>query len=158
MFNSIRGFLKNLKRAWDFAVIGWSNYDFDYGYLFKLMHFKLKRMENAILNGHAEPDKKTNQSIRICIKLLNKLAFKDYQHFTELHYTKWGQPEFIFSETDSRLLSQFEIKHKNIITEQDKEQERQEFLEAYKKDEEQERRDVRLLFSIMEKYHKRWWD
>lgn len=154
----VRGFFRSVKRSYDYAKFGWNNHDYDYGYLLELMHFKLKRLENAILNGYAERNKQTNQSIRICIKLLKKLAFKDYGYFTELHYKKWGEPEMVYSESDSKGLVRAEIKYKNVITDEDKKQQTQEFLEAYKKDEEQEQRDVRLLFSIMAKYHKRWWD
>lgn len=158
IYYSVRGFFRSVKRSYDYAKFGWNNHDYDYGYLLQLMHFKLKRIENTIQNGYAEPDKKTNQSIRICIKLLKKLAFKDYDHFTELHYTKWGQPEFVFDNPDSNGLSNLEIKHKNAISHEDRQLQRQELLEACRKDEEQEQRDVKLLFSIMAKYHKRWWD
>lgn len=157
-FSYIRNIFRSIKRSYEYAKFGWSNEDYDYNYLLKLIEFKLIRLQDCISNGHHIPDKATDQSIRICIKLLKKLAFKDSSYFTNLHYTKWGQPELLISEPDAKGLCGVEIKHKNVITDEDKEKQTQEFLEAYKKDEEQELRDVRLLFSIMAKYHKRWWD
>lgn len=158
IYNSIKQFFRNLSRALVFAKIGWSNYDYDYAYLLDLMRFKLERMEKEILNGYGEPDKKTNQSIRICIKLLKKIAHRDYHYFIDLHYTKWGQPELEHLESDEKGYSRVSIKHEKAITENDKELQTKEFLEAYAKDQKQEERDTRLLFAIMAKYHKRWWD
>lgn len=150
-------FLAKLKRAFEFAIVGWSNEDYDYGYLLKLMEFKLRRLEKAILNGHAEPDKKTNQSIRICIKLLNKLASNDYMYFVEQHYAKWGEPKINTVDVGNNF-SRLEFTYKNVKTPEDKELHRQEFIEATNKDSQQELRDKKLLFSIMEKYMTSWWD
>lgn len=156
--STIKSFFRAVKRSYDFAKIGWSNYDWDYNYLLELMSFKLKRIEKAILNGNAELDKTTVQSIRICIKLLKKLSFEDYHYFTNIHYEKWGFPNWEYGETDSNGLSSVQIIHKNIKTEADKDQARKELVEAYQKDLAQEQRDSRLLFAIMAKYHKTWWD
>jgi len=159
IYYSIKRFFTSIKRSYDFAKIGWSNYDYDYAYLLDLMRFKLERMEKEILNGYAEPDKKTNQSIRICIKLLKKIAHRDYHYFTELHYSKWGNPELISSNhSNSEWVYGLTIEHKNAVTDEQKEQQRKEFLEAYQKDAQQEERDIRLLFAIMAKYHRRWWN
>lgn len=159
IYYSIKRFFTSIKRSYDFAKIGWSNYDYDYAYLLDLMRFKLERIEKEILNGYGEPDKRTNQSIRICIKLLKKIAHKDYQYFTELHYAKWGDPELTsHTHPDSKGLYRVTIEHKNAVTDEQKEQQKKEFLEAYKKDQKQEERDTRLLFAIMAKYHRRWWN
>lgn len=163
IYYTIKRFFRNLKRSIAFAIIGWNNYDWDYGYLYELILFKLERMQSELINGIAEHDKATLQSLRICIKLLKKLKFRDYTHFTDLHYSKWGQPELVFHKikkdgiANPHVGSILELKYEKAITEEQKEQQKKEFLEAYRKDNEQEMRDIRLLFDIMKKYNKAWW-
>lgn len=154
----IQKFFTKLKRVWDFAVIGWGNYDWDHGYLYELILFKLKRMDYALKNGVAIHEKPTLQSLRICIKLLEKINKPDsYHYFTDLHDAKWGVAVMTPGrKTKHGTIITFE--RAKVITEEDKEIETREFLEAYRKDEEQETRDIKLLFDIMAKYSRAWWD
>jgi hypothetical protein len=161
---TIRSFLRKVKRSFDFAVHGWNSYDWDYGYLLELIEFKLKRMKKEIDNGHHVPDKTTNQSLRICIKLLKKINFRDYHYFMDLHNKKWGDCEWVWHRTDEEGkeipngASRVEFKRPNAVTEEEKAKEREEFRIAYKLDDAQRERDVRWLFNIMAKYHQCWWD
>jgi hypothetical protein len=162
--SSLRAFLRKVKRALAFAVHGWNSYDWDYGYLLDLIEFKLKRMQKEIKNGHHVPDKATDQSIRICIKLLKKINRRDYHYFAGLHDQKWGESEWVFHKTDengqeiSNGGSRLEIVRPKAVTPEEKEQERTEALVAYRMDDAQRERDVRWLFNIMAKYHQCWWD
>ena len=54
LYRSIKRFFQAIKRSYDFAKIGWGNYDWDHGYLFELMLFKLQRIEISLKNGLAE--------------------------------------------------------------------------------------------------------
>jgi len=158
-FLRIRGIVLSIKRSYDYAKFGWSNEDYDHNYLLKHIEFKLKRLQHAIVNGYHVPHKQTDQSIRICLKLLNKLAFKDYSYFIDQHYAKWGQPEIKFiSESDKPGYSRMEFEHEKARTDDEKEQQRIEFSEAYKRDDKQRKRDLKLLFNIMSKYIDMWWD
>ena len=150
-------FFKKLKRASDFAIFGWSNFDFDSGYLYRLMLFKIQRIEKALKNGYAEHDKQTLQSIRICVKLLKKITAEDYNYFAETHLRKWGM-----IETDGDA-SNFSINcsinaRRNSFSPEEKKQEIKEFLEAFEKDEAQHQGDINLLFAIMAKHSRSWWD
>lgn len=164
LIGPIRAFIRKVKRAFDFAVHGWNSYDWDYGYLLELIEFKLCRMQKEIQNGHHVPDKATDQSIRICIKLLKKINGRDYHYFADLHDQKWGESEWVWHKTDENGqeipngASRLEIKRPKAVTPEEKEQERKEALEAYRKDDAQRERDVRWLFNIMAKYHQNWWD
>jgi len=153
----MKQFLKNLKRAWDYAVIGWSNHDWDNGYLYELMLFKLKRMQVELINGVAIHDKTTLQSLRICIKLLERILKGDYNYNSNQHDAKWGAVEFNTKQDPNSNWSELIITRKNV-TEETAEQERLEFLEACNKDYKSEQRDIRLLHDIMKKYSKTWWD
>lgn len=154
----IRNVCLSVKRSYDYAKFGWSNEDYDHNFLLKHIEFKLKRLQKVISNGHHVPDKSTDQSIRICIKLINKLSFKDYSYFTDIHYAKWGQPEVKFIKQNDSNYSVMEITHENAKTEQERNQQSIEFTEAYKKDDRQRQRDTKLLFNIMSKYIELWWD
>lgn len=156
--SSVRRVFTSIKRTYDYAKFGWSNEDYDHNYLLKHIEFKLSRLQHVILTGYHVPDKATNQSIRICVKLLKKLSFKDYHYFVDLHYAKWGQPKLKFIDSDTLGCSTMEIEHENAKTDAEKEMQRQEFSEAYKKDDRQRQRDLRLLFNIMSKYIDMWWD
>lgn len=147
-----------MKRSYEFAKIGWNNYDFDHSYLYELMLFKLQRIEAALKNGYAEHDKSTLQSIRISIKLLKRITANSYFYFTDLHSKKWGPLTYNFSEIENINSSELIFTRKNALTEEQKQLEKNEFLKAYQKDAQQEMRDIRLLFDIMKKYSKTWWD
>lgn len=153
----MKQFLKNLKRAWDYAVIGWSNYDWDSGYLYEFMLFKLKRMQVELINGVAIHDKTTLQSLRICIKLLERITKESYDYNLDKHDAKWGSAEFKAEPNPNSDWHRVVITRKNV-TEETMEQERLEFLEACNKDYKSEQRDMRLLHDIMKKYSKTWWD
>lgn len=162
--SSIRAFIRKVKRSFDYAVHGWNSYDWDYGYLFDLIEFKLKRMQREIEKGHHLPDKKTDQSLRLCLKLLKRINKRDYRYFCDLHEKKWGELEWIWHETyeDGTKIpnncTRLELKRPNAQTQEEKNKEIEEFRIAYKKDEMQRERDVRWLFNIMGKYHQAWWD
>lgn len=160
----IRSFIRKLKRAAAYAIQGYNSYDWDYSYLFKLIEFKIKRIELEIINGHAIPDKQTLQSLRLCLKLLKRINNSEYHYFLDIHNAKWGESEWVFhrKEEDGTEIpngcSRLEIIKRNANTPEEKAQEREEFQIAFRLDDAQEARDKRLLFRIMEKYHQLWWD
>lgn len=51
MLFHLRNFFIRVKRAFDFAVIGYSNHDWDWQYLAELMIFKMHRMRIVILDN-----------------------------------------------------------------------------------------------------------
>jgi hypothetical protein len=114
-------------------------------------------------NGYAVPEKTKNQSIRVAIKLADRITSHDYHYFYDLHNQKWGEPimRFIPIPEEESIIprcSRMEIEHPNAKTEEEKAQERKEFREAYEKDELIKKRDRRWFFDIMKKYHEWWWD
>lgn len=148
---------RKVARSLAFAKLGWNNYDWDHAYLLQLMIFKMKRMQKACFEeGHHIPEKLPQQSLRLCIKLGEKLLKDDYFYFTGLHNEKWGELEFIEKTNESGR------KYTGIgrpgVPKEKEEQERLEFTEAYKKDDSVKARDTRWFFGIMAKYQESWWD
>lgn len=154
-----------IKRFIDYGRVGWNSYEWDHSYLLKLLRFKLSRMKYALENGHSEYDKQTIQSLRVCLRLLDRLIKDEYNYWIDKNYAKWGHPDFDFVETNEHpfsdefgsLYSMVDRRHDNM-TEEEILKERDDFMLAMKKDDSHRERDARLLFSIMSKYYTYWWD
>lgn len=148
---------RKVARSLAFAKLGWNNYDWDHAYLLTLMVFKMKRMQKACFEeGHHIPEKLPQQSLRLCIKLGEKLLKDDYFYFTGLHNEKWGELEFIEKTDESGR--KYTGMGRSGVPKEKEEQERLEFMEAYKKDDSVKARDTRWFFGIMAKYQESWWD
>jgi hypothetical protein len=157
LFWPVVRFYRKVARSLAFARIGWNNYDWDHAYLLKLMIFKMKRMQKACFEeGHHIPEKLPQQSLRLCIKLGEKLLEDDYFYFTGLHNEKWGDIEFI-EKVDQEGRKYTGMGRPGVPPEKEAE-ERAEFVEAYKKDDSVKARDTRWFFGIMAKYQESWWD
>lgn len=167
LYYNPRAFLRNIKRFWDYGRQGWSNFDFDGHYLLDDMQFKLKRIQKCLENGHAIPNQHNElKALKICIKLGDKLKdeWKNYRRFLTMHDKKWGELETWTEKVEGsegkpggpyhRWLS----KRVGAVTDEEKEQERKEFLEATRADEREKDRDRNLYFRILGKYLPYMWD
>jgi len=149
--------LRKLKRALSYAIFGYNNEDYDYSFIYTLLEFKLKRMQQALINGVAEHDKATLQSLRVTLRLLNRINTKQYTYFMDQHDKKWGSPILNFESTPDKNYSRLIIE-RLLVKPGEEPQQRVELIEAMSKDEEQQSRDIRLLHSILTKYSRTWWD
>lgn len=148
---------RKIARSFAFAKLGWNNYDWDHAYLLEVMIFKMKRLQHGcFVDGHHIPEKLPQQSLKLCIKLGEKLLKDDYFYFSGLHNQKWGELEFI-EKTDETGRKYTGMARTRVLPEQE-EQERAEAMEAYRKDDSIKARDVRWFYGIMGKYQESWWD
>lgn len=84
----LRIFLINLKRSWDYAKLGWNCPDWDQGYLYDHIAFKLKRMEavqNRSFHTLGRKYAKRIKTARLCLERLSK---EDYWPFESIDYSK----------------------------------------------------------------------
>lgn len=157
----IQKFFKNLKRSLDYAQLGWGNYDWDYGFLFSTLRFKLERM-NAFLSGEnamATHSSAALKSIRIAARLAKKLEEEDYNFFIDRHREKWRDVKVFEDVEPSDQDRRAGIaKIMRAINTPETAIERKEYLRAAEADENIRKRDARWLFSIMEKHYPSWWD
>lgn len=141
---------RRVKHVLAFARFAWTDWDYDSLYLFKLIHFKLKRMEKNFQTGSRDIDDDDNslKSIRVSIKLLEGVLNQDRSLCRFLN--QYGDSTLDFS-ADNRFK---EIPPPGIELEQ--------YIEfrqkAMNEDIRREKRNSRLLFRIMEKYYMTWWD
>lgn len=171
----IKRFFKGLKRGFAFFKIGFNNHDWDYDYLHELVLFKLKRMYYEMENfGYHSPKcsnyKPKMKSLKLTIKLLERYIAGDDKHYCGpllRHDEKWGEMKTWSVPVDSAgneipekeaKLFRWMTSRPNAITEEEKEQERKEFLEAFRLCDTLKQRDIRNVYHIIAKYHNYWWD
>lgn len=160
-YYSVLAFIEWLKRAWCYAKLGYKNYDFDALTIERYLLFKLKRVEECLLNGNVdltvEMGPKKMKALKLCIKLLERLN-GHYYRFLDMHEVKWGEMECWFEPTGLGESSYWRSKRAKANTPELIEQERKEFLEAVRADDREEMRDRKLVYRILEKYICYWWD
>lgn len=161
VYSVVYGFVCQLRRSWAYAKFGWGNYDFDGSFALDLLSFKLKRLQRVLVSGHLEQDKTTLQSLRLAIRLLDKLSKDRYDYFIDRHNLKWyntKSPEFGFEDTADDADCCRMVFPSEALPEDQQAQENDEHRAAWHNDEALKARDKRWAFSIIEKYYEHWWD
>ncbi len=153
------------KRSMQYAKIGWNNRDFDSAFVFPLLLFKLKRVyKNTIDEGVHVVSKEEKQSLRICIKLLDRLCNRNYgETFSKEHDKKWGELNFSrtprdFDDKGNPITYNFNSYRPGIKTTEDEVQEREETKNLFKLEHELYHQDLEKFWRIFAKYHEYWWD
>lgn len=156
---------ERIGRSFDYARFGWLNYDFDSAYMFHLMEFKLKRILDCLLHGHAVQDKVNIDALKEAIKIVERLGssheYDDKYH--EAHSKKWGRIKskhipIEFDKKGKPTLYRWETSRKNVKTPKQKEQERKEFMECVYAGERDRLADHDRLNEIFKKHERGWWD
>ena len=144
--------IKNLVK---WLPVIWKDRDWDQYYFYTMLHRKLKHMEEFFASDRAMAlhSEKEAKKIRICVTLLDRIIKDEYDEsaFKE-HHKKWGKPEFSWGD------EYFDIKHKNVITDEDKKKERKGFLAACEHEKRMKTQDIRYLFDYIGKHIECWWD
>jgi len=142
-----------------FPVI-WKDRWWDHYFIYPILHKKLSVMENHFReDGHHVYHEKDADKIRVCVLLLKRIMDDDYmENAFKKHDEKWGDSEMMFVPTENSELSEMKINYENIITDKDKEQERKDFKYAMEKEEYPRKQDIDLLFKMMSKHIRSWWD
>jgi hypothetical protein len=155
-------FIRRLKRAykWTKNCI-WTNWDFDAQTIFPLLEYKLKRIEFCLKNGHAVQEERDLKALRISIKLAKRVS-DDYHEgkLYEWHERKWGghTPWRESWEDQGDGSSRYVGRRVKVKTEQDREAEVADLRALWAKNDAWRSRDEKLLFSIIQKYYRVWWD
>lgn len=158
LFFSIKYFIEDFffkaKRACEFFVLGWNDYDYDYVYFYRILHFKLKKMsdffnsEDAVASGENR-----NESIKKCVDLIEKLQSNNYEKNYIKFEKKWGPPGHYVSK-DGYLRSERE----DALTSTKAKIMRKEFFKALELDEKEKKKDMNVLFDTIKNNHCYWWD
>jgi len=164
MIEKIRTFFRDIKIGiknlitW-FPVI-WKDRQWDHWFIYEILHKKLSLTEYHIRNyGHHVRAEQDADNIKKCVLLLKRLKDDEYsENAFKQHREKWGEPKFIWKESDRPDCHKLLIEHDTIKTEEDKIQERKDFKNAYDHEDYLKQQDLDLLFKIIRKHIQTWWD
>lgn len=153
-------FFRAVRRSIAYARFGWNNHDYDHSYFLDALRFKLQRMYAYLVKEtNTKQEKPVLQSLRLAVRLAEKLTNDDYHYFLDQHDKKWGPAEMETTPAEDGFKgSLVTFKRPKATSKKKIAQERKEFRQAVESDEQIRARDARWLFSIMEKYYQHWWD
>ena len=130
-----------------FPVI-WQDRDWDQWFLYKMLHFKLKRMERLQRKyGHCVQNEKYADQIKLAASLLQRLMKDEYlENALKPHEEKWGDSEFVWTpKSDDEEYSLLNIKVEKANTKEEIEQESKERMVIYKHSDYLKTQDLDLL-------------
>jgi hypothetical protein len=142
-----------IKRLWDWywAVFRY-DYDFDGHCLFRIIEYKLKRLEKVLLNGLAVQDPKDMKALKLAIKLAGRLKEDNYEiAFHDRHDKKWGKRVRGRGNT-------WTSDRPKANTPKKKEQEKKEYWDMIHAAEAQKKREEKIFYGILLKYLRNLWD
>lgn len=148
-------------RSYAFAKIGWLSYDFESLYIFELMSFKLKRIKKTLQKGHSIQEDVDMLALQEAVEICDRLFAEKYESkYHERHNAKWGEmPEWTTTRSEMSGFSRIVFKDRpNVIDEETKKLERQDFLNIYEKAELDRRKDLDRLGYLFKEYLPKWWD
>ena len=136
-----------------FPII-WQDRDWDYHYIYKILHFKLKNMEEFMLGNKcwSANHKQIAHEIKIAKLLLERLMKDNYLENAMYWYDKkfedrsWDE---MFQDEGNGL--------KRYIGDPNIERDKS-FGKCCKHSDYMEKQDLNYLFKHMRKYIKNWWD
>jgi len=150
-----------VKRLYQWYVNVFHNdYDFDGHSLYAIIEFKLKRVEQALYNGHAIQEDKDLKAIKLAIKLAGRLKNDNYDAVMwTRHEKKWGELQSWTTPCeDKKDMFQWHSKFPNVKTPEDEEKCNQERRDGYTTAYNKMRREQKWLYSILDNYLRSWWD
>lgn len=151
----------------NFFYWGWklrNDQDYDYGYLEEMLLMKLKSMHGYFKNfGHLAWNQDENseeradwKALELTIKLLEKvIAHNNGKDILKHDLAKWG--EWVHhDEEGGSILSKF--RPSKALSEEDKKQWKEEWWEQMDKEGRICLKYRKLVYRLMEKYGRAWWD
>ena len=153
MFGDILCGVGNVVR-W-FPIV-WKDRQWDYRFLLGMLRFKLGLMEKFFQEDAMYVSAKDDASaIKSCCCVLDRLLADEYDTVAfEAHDKKWGTLK-METDLDSGTLN---MSRPNVKTEQDRVQERQEFLDCCRDEDNMRLYDVNTLFTLLRRNIQSWWD
>jgi hypothetical protein len=156
---------KRLKRCYDFAKMGYHNYDWDFGYVYHLMEFKLKRVRLELQNGCAIQEEEHMDGLNKMIKVVRKLGSKIYENkYLREHNKKWGKIETSSTpnyDKDGKIKTYtWKSWRKNTknASQEVKDEERKEYADCYEKGEQDRLKDIDTFADLLKKHSLSLWD
>lgn len=151
---------ERLKKIIEWVPVLWGTFDFDRSSVYIVLQFQLSRLRKVLEKNHRHVGvEKDIEKIRGCEFLIKRILNDDYCEF-ELtkHNEKWGEIELSSKPIKNSKCSELIFNRKNMITNEDKEKESEEFKRLIKNQEHMLKQDLHWLFTTLERYSLGWWD
>ena len=154
MFTFVRNIKYGIGNLIDWFPVIWNDRDWDYCFIYDILHKKLERMEDSIRYAPFVCADKRADEIKLCVNLLDRLKKDDYIDMSEKDFVKrWGKS--IYNITEKGVL--------DVVYEKDPEN-----VHKIRRDKELRSRmnhteymikqDLSMLFNTMAKSIRGWWD
>jgi len=161
-FHPIKKFFRNIFVICAYAKFLWNDhYDWDYSYVLALLEFKLQRMYKFFSSAKnvsmvEEQRLQILSEIDETLKAFKVIGESDYaKDEWATHYAKWGEIEFVEVPDKPGI---YEMTHKNIKTQEEKEQEIKEVRKVLDVWYLAEERAYHTIFALLAKNLRNWWD
>lgn len=152
--SEMRKLIRFFGRLLAWIPVLWEDEDYDYAHLLGLMKFKISRMRKHIAehSNHANAEKDVKR-MRLAELLIGRILASDYglgEH--DKLCEKWGPLEFYPSEYGGSVLRHAKEtpENKALIAE--------DVRRMVDTSAQQEEQDWDMLFSVLRKYLRHWWD
>jgi len=161
----IKDFFRNIKlgipNLIKWTPVIWKDRDWDQHFLYVILQFKLKQMEQLQRKyGISTNSKDYADQMKVCILLLERIIKSDYLMNTlKPHEEKWGESKLDFDRIpDKPGLNTAVFTVEKAITPEQIKQENKERMKLYKHVDNLEKQDLDMLFKLMRKNIEGWWD
>jgi hypothetical protein len=135
------------------------DYDFDGHSLFAIIEYKLKRLQNCLINGHAIHDDMDLKALRLAIKLAGRLKEDKYEEIGHDRIErKWGKSTFLFEPIKGSTSSTMKSSRPGTPTKELEDQCWEETREQYRLADLRMKREERIFYAILHKYLRNLWD
>jgi len=143
---------------WYFNVFQFT-YDFDGHSLFGIIEYQLKRVYHAIyIEGHADQNPEDVKALKLAIKLAGRLKEDKYEEIGHDRITKkWGESTFTFIPLPNGM-STMNSTRPGTPTKELEELCWKETMEQYRLASIRMKREEKILYAILLKYLRNWWD
>lgn len=164
IYDTFNKYSDRISRSFAFARFGWKNYDFDFGYTYEIMIFKLKRLHACLLDGHAEQEEGDLAALLEAIAICERLSLGDHDDkYLEVHDKKWGvievkKDEVARRDENGKPLTYYWITSREHVNSENKPQEQKEFQECFINGEKDRCADIDQLASFLKTTSPRLWD
>ena len=142
-----------------FPII-WKDRWWDHYFIYPIIHKKLSMMEKHIReDGHHLFRERDADQIKVCVLLLKRIMDDEYmENAYKKHDEKWGDSEMTFVPTENPEFSEMKIDYENVVTDKDIKEERKDFKLAIEQEDMLKKQDTDLLFKLMARHIRSWWD
>jgi len=158
---NIENGIRNLVR-WTPTI--WKDRDWDGSYILTILIKKIELQRETLINNkfvHPDELKVMDDDMSRCLALLKKAndEWGNYEEpFIDQHEQKWGGRDFDFIPIKDSDSFELDMKYRRELTDEEKEQERNEYWDGINKAKHQRELDLSEAMQIISRHIDEWWD